>query len=366
MSLKLSAVPVIALLFGSSFGVAKPLALHERAVVGYGQYTDNWNAPPRGFNQIQRQGFMDGVEGARKDVDNHRQPDVNNRDEYRHPNVDSSLREQYREGFASGYQSAMSHLMGGQSYQTNAPSRAWNLPPDGWNDIQRRGFRDGMDGAQKDVDNHRQPDVNNRDEYRHPNVEPGLQEQYREGFARGYQSAMSRLMGGQPYQSSAPFRAWDLPPDGWNDIQRRGFRDGIDGAQRDIDNHRQPNVNNRDEYRHPNVEPGLQQQYREGFAGGYQSAMSHLLNGQNYQTSAPYRPWDTPPDDWNDIQRRGFRDGIDGAQRDIDNHRRPDVNNRDEYRNPNVPQEMRNAYRESFRRGYEQAIAHLQGDTGPR
>ena len=35
--------------------------------------------------EIQRQGFRDGIEGARKDSDNHRRPNVNNRDEYRHP-----------------------------------------------------------------------------------------------------------------------------------------------------------------------------------------------------------------------------------------------------------------------------------------
>ena len=50
-----------------------------------------------------------------------------------------------------------------------------------------RGARDG--------DNHRQPDVNNRDEYRHPNVPRSQQNAYRRGFQLGYQRVMSQLMG---------------------------------------------------------------------------------------------------------------------------------------------------------------------------
>ena len=71
--------------------------------------------------------------------------------------------------------------------------------------------------------------------------------------------------------------------------------------------------------------------------------------------------WDTPPGELNEIQRQGFRDGIDGARKDLDNHRRPNVNNRDEYRHPHVPSDQRDAYREGFRRGYEQAMSHLMG-----
>jgi len=44
---------------------------------------------------------------------------------------------------------------------------------------------------------------------------------------------------------------------------------------------------------------------------------------------------------------------MDGALRDLDNHRRPDPNNRDEFRRPNVPYEMVEPYRDGFRRGYK-------------
>jgi hypothetical protein len=71
-----------------------------------------WDAPPPEFREIQRQGFHDGVEGARKDFDNHRPPNVNNRDEFRHPHVSASAREDYREGFRRGYDVAWQHLAG--------------------------------------------------------------------------------------------------------------------------------------------------------------------------------------------------------------------------------------------------------------
>ena len=71
---------------------------------------NGWDAPPAEFRDIQRQGFHDGIEGARKDFDNHRAPNVNNRDEYRHPHVSPSAREDYREGFRRGYDVATHHL----------------------------------------------------------------------------------------------------------------------------------------------------------------------------------------------------------------------------------------------------------------
>jgi hypothetical protein len=79
---------------------------------GYPQGSAGWDMPPQEFRDVQRQGFHDGIEGARKDFDNHRHPDVNNRDEYRHPHVPRSARRDYREGFERGYQVAVAHLYG--------------------------------------------------------------------------------------------------------------------------------------------------------------------------------------------------------------------------------------------------------------
>lgn len=237
----------------------------------------------------------------------------------------------------------------------------WDAPSPGWNDFQRRGFHDGIDGAQKDYGNHRRPDVDNRDEYRHPNVPTGMWAPYREGFRNGYDRAMAHLVGRDDWRRQASDRPWDASPDGLSDIQRQGFRDGVEGARRDVDNNRRPDVNNRDEYRRPNVPPNLWGPYRDGFARGYQVAMSHLMNGSGFQPPPPIRPWDSPDSGWNDYQRQGFHDGMDGARKDYGNHRQPDVNNRDEYRHPSVPEHARDAYREGFREGYNRAMSHLMG-----
>ena len=68
---------------------------------------------PSEFTDAQRRGFHDGIEGARKDYENHRAPNVNNRDEYRHPNVPRELRHDYRVGFEHGYDAGVRHMMGG-------------------------------------------------------------------------------------------------------------------------------------------------------------------------------------------------------------------------------------------------------------
>ena len=105
------AIPALALaLAAAGFVLAQPYSPSPQT---YGQGPGGWDVPPQEFRDIQRQGYHDGIEGARKDFDNHRRPDVNNRDEYRHPHVPSSARGDYREGFRRGYETAMSHLTNG-------------------------------------------------------------------------------------------------------------------------------------------------------------------------------------------------------------------------------------------------------------
>lgn len=77
----------------------------------YVQEQGGWDAPPREFRDVQRQGFHDGIEGARRDFDHHRRPDVDGREEYRHPHVDRAVRDDYRDGYRRGYETAMHHLM---------------------------------------------------------------------------------------------------------------------------------------------------------------------------------------------------------------------------------------------------------------
>jgi hypothetical protein len=76
--------------------------------------------------------------------------------------------------------------------------------------------------------------------------------------------------------------------------------------------------------------------------------------------------WDAPPREFRDAARRGFQDGLNGAQKDFENRRRWNVNNRDEYRNPSVPGPLRRDYRMGFKRGYDTGVRHYtQGGPGP-
>jgi len=109
------AIPALLLALATpSFVTAQPFAVPAPAIQDHDRDRDqDWNTPPQEFREIQRQGYHDGIEGARKDYDNRRRPDVNNRDEYRHPHVPDSAKADYREGFRRGYQTATDHLMNG-------------------------------------------------------------------------------------------------------------------------------------------------------------------------------------------------------------------------------------------------------------
>jgi len=109
MRLKWFAFPLLAIAAGVVS--SSPSTLYAAAPQGQAYIQPGWDTPPAEFRDVQRQGFHDGIEGARKDFDHHRMPDVNNREEYRHPHVDRSVREDYREGYRRGYEVAMHHLM---------------------------------------------------------------------------------------------------------------------------------------------------------------------------------------------------------------------------------------------------------------
>lgn len=119
MKINRIAVPALVLFLGTiGLGLASASSASQDPhqgppPAGFGQDRGGWDAPPQEFQDVQRRGFHDGIEGARKDVDNHRRPDVNNRDEYRNPPVSRRERRTYRDGFRRGYDQAMSHLMGG-------------------------------------------------------------------------------------------------------------------------------------------------------------------------------------------------------------------------------------------------------------
>ena len=169
--------------------------------------------------------------------------------------------------------------------------------------------------------------------------------------------------------AQAPGYGWDVPPQELNDIQRQGFHEGIQAARHDFEVHRPLNVEDHEIYRHPHMPPEQREAFRDGFRRGYDRATSHLTGGPGAGPGPGFRPgppppaaqWDAFPTEFNDMQRQGFHDGIEGARRDFENHRPPTPENRDEFRHPHVPPGLREAYREGFRRGYNRAMSHLMG-----
>jgi hypothetical protein len=81
-----------------------------------------------------------------------------------------------------------------------------------------------------------------------------------------------------------------------------------------------------------------------------------------YGPPPPPQAWEAPPSQFIAAQQRGYHDGVEGARKDFDNHRPPNVNNRDEYRNPHfIPPPDRHDYRVGFRQGYQVAVQHIYG-----
>jgi hypothetical protein len=111
MKLNPLATSLLALTIGASgVAIAQPYAAPAPSPApGYIQ-EGGWDAPPQEYRDVQRRGFHDGIEGARKDYENHRPPSPENREEYRHPPVGHDLRHDYREAFRAGYMRAVQHM----------------------------------------------------------------------------------------------------------------------------------------------------------------------------------------------------------------------------------------------------------------
>lgn len=166
---------------------------------------------------------------------------------------------------------------------------------------------------------------------------------------------------------------WDAPPQELQELQRRGFHDGIEAARDDIQNQRRPDVNHRNEFRRPPVHPEDREAYRDGFRRGYEAGIAHLMHGPEQQMPGPGQQMRPPEQGGRDmgmeqgseIQRRGFHDGMEAAHSDMESHRRPNATRRNEYRHPQVPREVRDEYRESFQRGYQRAFSQQMGMGDP-
>jgi hypothetical protein len=283
MTLSRFVLPLLVLVVGSVGPTCNRAVASPPQPQGYGQQ-GGWDVPPNEFNDLQRRGFHDGIEGARKDFGNHRNPDVNNRDEYRDPDLPREQREIYRDAFRRGYQQAASHLWGGPPVEQAPPPMQRPPDRDDWamrgllSEAERHGYNDGMEEARRDARFNRPLDPDNHDDYRNPNVPPPAVEEYREGYMRGYEVAVSQLNGEPAWQDRGDPSNWTAPQQ-FNEIQRRGFHDGIEGARKDFGNHRRPNPNNRNEYRDPRLPSELVSDYREGYRRGYELTVTQLCGG---------------------------------------------------------------------------------------
>ena len=67
---------------------------------------------PQGqWSQAWHQGFHEGVDAARHDLDAGRHPDPEHHEKFRHPDVGPELRHDFREGFRHGYNMVVEHRM---------------------------------------------------------------------------------------------------------------------------------------------------------------------------------------------------------------------------------------------------------------
>jgi ribosome modulation factor len=254
----------------------------------------------------------------------------------------------------------------GVQNQGPMPDQAgWDVPPPNFSQIQADGFRAGIAAGQDDVAHQIQPRATAHPGYRNPPQMSFMQRvMYRDGFQKGYQRAMDRFYGAPQPPPPPQQPVYVAPPqpqpmlnraDGMQ-FRRRGFQDGVAGAIKDFGNNRRPDPNNRDEYRMPNVPSEVVGFYRDGFLHGYGSAQRILAEGARSRRGGPF----------GDAQAQGYRDGIEGAVHDWDNNRRPDPNNRDEYRRPRVSPQMAEPYRDGFRHGYERVAQEMNGYFGRR
>jgi hypothetical protein len=68
-----------------------------------------WQQPPNEYNQVQQQGFHAGIDAARHDIDHGLSPDPHRHGEFRRPEVQGNMREDFRHGFQHGYEVAYQH-----------------------------------------------------------------------------------------------------------------------------------------------------------------------------------------------------------------------------------------------------------------
>jgi hypothetical protein len=231
----------------------------------------------RGFDAAQRgydQGYRDGFNHGREDRDRRSDYDYQS-DDYRRADRgydrDSGDREQFASGYREGYngrnqRSDDAHDRGRYGHDNRHEPRG-----DGYRDAAHdTGYRDGIEGAQKDIRKNKRFDFNDHDWYRDADhgysSDYGDKESYRRSYRQGYE---------------AGYR------DTFDPAYATGYRDGIVGARKDLRRRKSPDPTRHEWYQdanrgyggdHDRGRENYRQRYREGYAAGYNDAYS----GQGY------------------------------------------------------------------------------------
>lgn len=87
-----------------------------QAIAQEGGFHSGWQQPPQEYSDVQRQGFRAGLEAARHDLDRRLSPDPQRHAEFRRPQTEPRLRDDFRRGFSHGYEVAYQHR---GDYDTN-------------------------------------------------------------------------------------------------------------------------------------------------------------------------------------------------------------------------------------------------------
>ncbi|HEY3627618.1 MAG TPA: hypothetical protein VGL00_15095 [Terracidiphilus sp.] len=89
--------------------------------------------------------------------------------------------------------------------------------------------------------------------------------------------------------------------------------------------------------------------------------LSAITSGMEAQITMP---WDQPPPEFKEVERRGFNDGVQAAIKDFNHHREPEPERHKEFREPHVHRSFVGDYRKGFQRGYDDAMGHMIRSKG--
>lgn len=70
-------------------------------------------------------------------------------------------------------------------------------------------------------------------------------------------------------------------------------------------------------------------------------------------------PWNQPPAEFKEMQRKGFHDGVQAAIKDYDKHRDADLERHKDFVRPKVDKSYVPDYRDGYKRGYNDAYKHM-------